>query len=75
MSNELCSDCTSIQTNTRAEFRHSVLSRHNNLVEDGVESRRYLAQRGVNVYKYHCSACGAHWEYEDDSNDPNTGWS
>lgn len=75
MSTELCSDCANIQIHTRAEYRDTVLARHQHLVADEVESRPYFAQRGVNVYKYHCSICGRNWEYEDDSNDPNSGWS
>lgn len=75
MSTELCSDCASIQTHTRTEFRHTVLAHHKHLAEKGVEAMNYYGQRGVNVYKYRCDVCGKNWKYEDDSNDPNSGWS
>lgn len=67
---EMCSACQAIEINKRSAPVHDNLRQ----LEGQSRSYRPFAQARVDIRAYRCESCGTNWEYEDDKNDPYSGW-
>jgi len=65
---ELCESCKGIQRNWRKAPGHAELVQRGNRKEDRKSGT-------VVITRYQCDRCGTAWEYENDKNNQQAGWS
>lgn len=64
----LCASCAGIQRNWRRAPGHAELQQHGNRKEE-------RASGLVTVTRYQCDQCGTVWDYENDKQNQQAGWS
>jgi hypothetical protein len=65
----MCDDCLKIVLHKRGHAGHE------NLIVDSTDTKKIIGQKSAIITNYKCKNCYTKWEYEDDKNDFNAGWS